>query len=217
MTKEKLKSETVVVTPFYQNCRVLFAADGGDAVVVDPGGDAGKILDFLKKHSLTCKEIWLTHSHLDHCGGVAPLKKATNAKLLGSKLGAQMRQSVEKLCAMYGIEAGELENSPEPERFLKDGEVLNFAGVDFLVLETPGHSPDHLCFYAKSEKLLIAGDTLFAGSIGRTDLPGGNHAQLLASIRNSLLTLPGDTKVQSGHGPDTMISIENGTNPFLAQ
>ncbi len=216
MTKENLKSETILVTPFYQNCRVLFTVDGAEAIVIDPGGDAEKILEFLQSRSLTCKEIWLTHSHLDHCGGVLELKEATAAKLLASPLGREMRSMVEKLCAMYGIEPGEMQNCPEPDRTLKEGEILSFAGVDFLVLETPGHSPDHLCFYAKSEKLLFGGDCLFAGSIGRTDLPGGNHRQLIDSIRTKLLTLPGDTKVLSGHGPDTTISAESGSNPFLS-
>lgn len=207
--------ELVPVTDFAQNCRIIADTTTGNAVVIDPGGDIPKILSVLDKKGWICTQIWLTHSHLDHCGGVRALKAQTNAHLYGHKGEAEMRAHVEDICRYYGVPVGTMTNCPEPDTYIKGGELLTFAGEEFKVLFTPGHSPGHLSFYNQTGKFVISGDALFAGSIGRTDLPGGDHGTLLTSIREQLLTLPDETRVLSGHGDDTTIGQERRTNPFL--
>lgn len=206
---------TVPVTGFQQNCRLLGDADLGIAVVIDPGGDVPLILRELERRKWKCVEIWLTHSHLDHCGGVAKLIAQTKAKLRAHPGEREFRVRVNEIAAMYGIAQGEFDACPEPDEAIKGGEKLEFAGHCFETRFTPGHSPGHLVFYCAAANLLIAGDTLFAGSIGRTDLPGGNYEQLMQSIVQQILSLPDSTKVLSGHGPDTTIGAERKSNPFL--
>lgn len=205
---------TIPVTEFYQNCRVLRRRGESGALVIDPGGDIERIRSVLQKHGLRAEEIWLTHSHLDHCGAVRALKQESAALLSAHPGEGEMRKHVPDIAAFYGITSG-LESCPEPDRALNGGEQLAFGGCSFQVLFTPGHSPGHLCFYEPSEGILLAGDTLFAGSIGRTDLPGGDSATLLRSIREKILTLPDATRVLSGHGPDTTVGAERRSNPFL--
>ena len=190
---------------------------GDDAIVIDPGGDSAKIIEVLEEEGLQAKAIWLTHSHLDHCGGVRAIKQATSAVLYGHAWEKELRGRVEDVKRVYGITEDDMENSPEPDIFLRGGEKLTFGPLEFEALFTPGHSPGHLCFYEKSQGVLIAGDTLFSGSIGRTDLPGGNHGMLLESIREKILTLPDDTRVLPGHGPETTVGRERRTNPFLGE
>lgn len=219
---------SIPVTPFEQNCRIVVLAgakSGGEqsgsgaklrpALIIDPGGDADKILDNLTKLNAAPQAIWLTHSHLDHCGGVADILARFKIPLLGHKGEALFRQSVEETAAMYGISGAGLRNSPEPTTYLSGGEVLEFGEERFDVLYVPGHSPGHLAFYNSKQGVVLAGDVLFNGSIGRTDLPGGNTAQLLSSIRTSLFALPDNTRVLAGHGPDTTIGVERACNPFL--
>lgn len=210
-----LQFKTVVVTPFSQNCRILYNQKGGSSVVIDPGGDVDLINSELKSLEVTCSQIWLTHSHLDHCGGVSKLLKATGAELLAHRDEQMFRQRVEEISAMYGISEAGLENCPEPDRYIAEGEILNVADVSFSVIHVPGHSPGHLCFYSESESLLVGGDTIFQGSIGRTDLPGGNHSLLIESIWKKLLVLPPKTKVLVGHGVDTSIGVEIKSNEFF--
>lgn len=207
----------VVVTPFAQNCRLLGDAQSKCAVVVDPGGDSDLIDAELQRRGWKCSEIWLTHSHLDHCGGVAALKRKYQSVLFAHPLEKMMRAHVQDLCAMYGLPQGELENCPEPDLEIKGGETLSFAGHKFNVIFTPGHSPGHVVFYQPELKVLLAGDTVFKSSIGRTDLPGGNHDTLMESIHSKILTLPDDTRVLSGHGDDTTIGFERRSNPFLQE
>lgn len=206
---------TCVITEFQQNCRIIFDPETKDAVIVDPGGDAQLLLTEIKERDLNLAEIWLTHSHLDHVGGVKALKKATGATILGHECEQELRQRVEEICEMYGLPLGDMENCPEPDQYIDGGAVLSIGGCEFTALFTPGHSPGHLCFYHKESDTLIAGDTLFAGSIGRTDLPLGDHAQLIESIKTEILTLPDETKVLPGHGPDTTVGVERKSNPFL--
>jgi glyoxylase-like metal-dependent hydrolase (beta-lactamase superfamily II) len=207
---------TIPVTDFQQNCRILADTASRHAVVVDPGGDTPTILNELSKRNLTCKEIWLTHSHLDHCGGVAPLIRVTGAPLSGHPIETMMRSSVVKITQMYGLPSGSLENCPEPDRMLSGGETISFGDSSFSVLFTPGHSPGSICFYNARDKYIISGDVLFAGSVGRTDLPGGSSKTLIQSIAKELLSLPDSVAVLSGHGPDTTIGRERLTNPFLS-
>ena len=211
-----LKIEVIPVSDFQQNCRILWQDGSTEALVIDPGADGDRIEKFLSSRKLRCTQIWLTHSHLDHCGGVAYLlRNNADALLFGHLIEREFRSRVEDIKSMYGIQGDKMTNCPEPTRYLEGGETIDFAGVSFMTLFTPGHSPGHLCFYAPSEGLLLAGDTLFAGSIGRTDLPGGHHATLIKSIIEKILTLPDDTRVLSGHGPETRVGTERDNNPFL--
>lgn len=210
-----LRTTLIAVTPFQQNARILAADGERGCVVVDPGGDVPLILKELDRAGLECREIWLTHSHLDHCGGVRALQAATGARLLGHPAERPLREQVSAIAALYGIGGGGMEDCPEPDRYLSGGEVVALGPLNFKVLFTPGHSPGHLCFYEPESHVLIAGDTVFAGSIGRTDLPGGELATLLASIRAEILTLPPETIIMSGHGDDTTVGQELRTNPFL--
>jgi hydroxyacylglutathione hydrolase len=210
-----LEIKTLPVTELQQNCRILWKQGTTQALVVDPGGDAPLISSFLKSQGLVCEQIWLTHSHFDHCGGVARLMSEGVKILYGHIIEREFRQRVEDILTLYGISSKDMKNSPEPTHYIKGGETLEFQSVEFKVLFTPGHSPGHLCFYAPSENVLLAGDTLFNGSIGRTDLPGGDYKTLINSIVEKILILPDDTKVLSGHGPDTTIGHERKNNPFL--
>lgn len=208
---------TIQVSPLQQNCRILLDTASKQAVVVDPGAEADRILGILTKKGVSCAEIWLTHSHLDHCGGVADLKKATGALVRAHAVESVMRAKVEEIAAMYGLPKGIFKNCAEPDSNLSGGETLNFAGANFEVRFTPGHSPGHVVFYCAEGNFLLAGDTVFAGSVGRTDLPGGSHQQLIASIREHILTLPDNVRILSGHGPDTLVGTERRSNPFLEE
>jgi glyoxylase-like metal-dependent hydrolase (beta-lactamase superfamily II) len=202
---------TIVVTPIQQNCRILL---GKTAMVVDPGGDVDLILSKLEGKEIS--QIWLTHSHLDHCGGVAGLKEHfPNAKLYGHELEREYRERVEDIATFYGIPQGIMRNCPEPDFYLKGGETLDFEGTKFEVRFTPGHAPGHLIFVNHKDRYVFSGDTLFEGSIGRTDLPDGDYSTLIRSIKQQLLTLSDDFHVLSGHGSDTTIGREKKTNPFL--
>jgi hydroxyacylglutathione hydrolase len=206
---------TLPVTELQQNCRVLIDRVSSSAVVIDPGGEARRIIALLKKESVNLSEIWLTHSHFDHCGGVAGLLRERSVPLIGHRAEREFRSNVDRVKVMYGMTSNDMENCPEPTQFVQGGETLSFGGDQYQVLFTPGHSPGHVCFYNAAAGLLLGGDTLFAGSIGRTDLPGGDHDLLLRSIRSQLLTLPPETIVMSGHGPDTSIGRERRDNPFV--
>jgi hydroxyacylglutathione hydrolase len=206
---------TIPVTAFGQNCRIVGCPTTKQAVIVDPGGDAERIIQRFAKSGYSCVGIWLTHSHLDHCGAVKPLLERFSVPLVAHPVEEGMRAHVEQIAAMYGLPSSDFMNCPEPTKIVRGGETLPLGENVAEVLFVPGHSPGHVAFYFRNDATLLSGDCLFEGSIGRTDLPGGNHAQLIASIRESILTLPDDTKVLSGHGPDTTVGAERETNPFL--
>lgn len=214
---DMLKIVPIEVTPLGQNARILFSSETHKARVVDPGGDVALILNHLDTLHARCEEIWLTHSHFDHCGGVALLKEATGAVLKAHRIENVMRSHVEQIVELYGLPKDGMRNCPEPDEYIDEGDVLSLDGYTFQVLHTPGHSPGHLCFYQKREGILIAGDTLFNLSIGRTDLPGGDHETLFRSLEEKILVLPDATQVLPGHGPDTTIGFEKKNNPFLLQ
>ena len=210
-----LETIIVVVTPFMQNARVVYDSDSRHATIVDPGGDVPLIIEAITKNKLRPVAIWLTHSHLDHCGGVLGLIDKYAIPLYAHANERLMRSSVRALASMYGVPSGILDDCPEPEIYLEGGQEISVGPYIFRVLFTPGHSPGHLCFYNKESGILLAGDTLFSGSIGRTDLPGGDHQVLLTTLHETICVLPSETKVLSGHGPDTTIGHELRTNPFL--
>lgn len=211
-----LKIITIPVTLFEQNCRILWDSISNVGVVIDPGGDADKIVSEIESVGCIVKEVWLTHSHLDHCAGVAGLLHRYPVPLVATSCEQNMRTSVCAVAAMYGLPAEEWPNCPEPARYIQHGDVLTVGNYSAHVLATPGHSPGHVSFYFKSEGFVVGGDALFRGSIGRTDLPGGDMSQLLASIKRELLSLPDETRILTGHGPDTTVEHERKTNPFLS-
>lgn len=194
------------------NCTILGDETSREAIVVDPGADIPRILATLTLHQLTVRQILITHAHIDHIASAYELKRITGAPILYS-------QDDLPLVAMMDMQAGWLGMAePEvkpPDHSPVENETVSVKGIDGKVLLTPGHTEGSLCLYVPNEKLLLAGDTLFAGSVGRTDLPGGNTGQLLASIHDRLLPLPGDTVVVPGHGPETTLAEEARSNPFL--
>lgn len=202
------------VGPLQANCYVL--DDGRRAVVVDPGGEPDEIQGFLGRHGLDLVEIWLTHAHFDHVGGLSPLLAAQPAPIpvrMHPDEQPIMAGAVQH-AATFGIEIPE---PPGETVALRDDEQLDFAGTTVHVLHTPGHAPGHVAFWIPSEETVLAGDALFRGSVGRTDLPYADHGTLIASIRRRLLTLPDATMVLPGHGPFTQIAQEAATNPFLVE
>jgi hydroxyacylglutathione hydrolase len=214
-TLSMLKIHTIEVTPFMQNARILACSSTQEAVIVDPGGDVKKIWKVVQDNTYKPVAIWLTHSHLDHAGGVAGIKRIASLPMYAHPNEAFMRSSICTVAGMYGVPEGIFEDCPEPEELIQGGETVSVGQSSFKTLFTPGHSPGHISFYNAQEKLVIAGDVLFAGSIGRTDLPGGDYETLINSVRKQLFALPGDTKVLPGHGPDTTISEEIRSNPFF--
>lgn len=194
------------------NCTILGDEVSREAIVVDPGDEIPRILAVLARHQLTLKQIVVTHAHIDHIAGALSLKRITGAPVLYNKADLP-------LVAMMDVQAGWIGSDvPEvagPDHSPADDEAFGVKGVAGTVLHTPGHTEGSLSLYVPEAGLLLAGDTLFAGSVGRTDLPGGNHGKLIASITERLLPLPAETVVVPGHGPDTTIGEEALTNPFL--
>ncbi len=206
---------TIPVTEFNQNARVLICPETKSAVIVDPGGESERLTKMCVDKGITIKAIWLTHSHLDHCGGVASLLRRFPVPLCAHPEERMFRERLPDIAMMYGLSSDDWPTCPEPSQYISGGEELNVGNNCAKVIYTPGHSPGHVSFYFKDESLIVSGDVIFQGSIGRTDLPGGNHKQLLATIQSKFLTLPDDTRVLCGHGEDTTIGKERIDNPFL--
>ena len=207
-----LLRETFPVGPLRCNCTLLANLETLDAIVVDPGDEIADILARLARHHLTLRQIVVTHAHIDHIGGAAQLKRITGAPVL-------FHQADLPILAMLEMQAGWL-GIPTPEQVAldqsaEDGLSAGIPGLDAEVIHTPGHTPGSICLLFPKQELLLAGDTLFAGSIGRTDLPGGDTKALLRSIHTRLLALPENTLVVPGHGDETTLGQERETNPFL--
>ena len=194
------------------NCTILGDEASGEAMVVDPGDNIPQILAFLEKHRLKLKQIVVTHGHIDHVGGAARLKKATGAPVLLNQNDLPLLKMMDVQAAWLGLATPEV---APPDASAEDGMTAGIAGHTATVIHTPGHTQGSICLHFAPEKLLLAGDTLFAGSIGRTDLPGGDSRQIIRSINDRLLVLPDETYVIPGHGRVTTIGEERETNPFL--
>lgn len=204
--------ETFPVGPLACNCTILGDEDSGEAIVIDPGDEIGRIQRRLQEHKLKLKQILITHAHIDHVGGALKLKRLTGAPIFMNEDDLPLLQAMEMQAGWLGIATPE---TAPPDEVLRDGQRVGLERYPAEVLHTPGHTQGSICLHFAPLKLLVAGDTLFAGSIGRTDLPGGNSRQIIDSIHRQLLPLAEDTRVLPGHGPETTIGEERATNPFL--
>ena len=209
-----MKIDSLILGAYETNSYVLRESETvADCLVIDTGLDIGGLIDFLQEQELNPVAIVLTHGHADHIGGVAALRsRFGDMKVHIHKLDAEMLTEPQaNLSAMTGAPF-----TTEPEDFsLQEQSVINLAGIELLVLHTPGHTPGGICLYSKEDGVAFVGDTLFADSVGRTDFPGGSTSQLISSIREKLFTLPDETKIYPGHGPATTIGHEKAHNPFL--
>ncbi|MGE0503152.1 MAG: MBL fold metallo-hydrolase [Rhizobiaceae bacterium] len=204
----------VPVTPFQQNCTILFDPDDKSGVVVDPGGDIPLILGALDREGIAPVAIWLTHGHIDHAGGAMDLKDALGLEIIGPHVADRpLLDNLETQATRFGL-SGDVRNCV-PDRFLKEGDVVSFGSHVFSVLHCPGHAPGHVVYFNAVAKFAHVGDVLFRGSVGRTDLPGGDHQALIASIKEKLLPLGDDIGFVCGHGPGGRFGEERRTNPFL--
>lgn len=220
-TSKKIIHEILPVGMLQCNCSIIGDPETREALVVDPGDEAARILELLAKHALTVKAIVSTHAHIDHVGGLRKMQEATGAPVLMHGDDMELYRLLDKQAAWIGMRA------PDPARvdtLLREGDTLRWGRFEANVLHTPGHTPGSISLYLPAEKeaesgaesgKLLAGDTLFAGSIGRTDLWGGSLEQILSSIHHKLMVLPDATVVYPGHGSITTIGEERAYNPFL--
>ena len=215
--------DQITVTPFQQHTRLLGCEETRRAVCVDPGEETGEIVEALERLGLDLQAIALTHAHLDHVGGVAALKRERpQAEIILHAADEPLYRGLPEQPAWLGIPRAawaalgfDYEEPPPVERYWEDGEAFRVGRLEFRVLHCPGHTPGHVVLFEPNERAVFVGDCLFAGSIGRTDLPGGSTEQLMDSLRNKILPLGDDVVVYSGHGPETTIGRERLTNPFL--
>jgi glyoxylase-like metal-dependent hydrolase (beta-lactamase superfamily II) len=201
---------TLTVGVFDTNCYLVFDRKSREGIIIDPGHEADRIAGEVEWYGFTPLGVVLTHAHGDHIGAVGELKATYGVPVIAGKgAGESINSSNRHFAAMFGIEV----SCPDPDHFLEDGDTVAFGGEKLTVIPTPGHSPEGICLH--SGKILFCGDTLFYGSVGRTDLPGGDHKQLIDSITQRLLVLSDDTVCYPGHGPTTTIGQERKYNPFL--
>lgn len=206
--------EILPVGPLRCNCSIIGDEITRDAMVIDPGDDVENVLEIVNRHNLRVKQIVITHAHIDHVGGAMKLRAITGAPIL-------LNQSDYALLKLLDLQAGWVgmasPGNVEIDQDINQSDTLQAGSLTASVLHTPGHTPGSICLYFSTEKKLIAGDTLFAGSIGRTDLPGGSFDKIINSLHERVLTLPDDTVVIPGHGPSTTIGDERESNPFLVK
>lgn len=215
-----LKAALLPVTPFQQNCAILFDEPSQRAVVVDPGGDVEQILGALDQLGVTVEKIVLTHGHIDHAGGATELRDQLSQRQGGGALPIEgpderdrfLLEGLERQAGGLGLEGV---RNVLPDRWLAEGEQLEIVGQTFEILHCPGHTPGHLVFASKDLGFVIMGDVLFNGSIGRTDFPYGDHAALIRAIKEKVLPLGDDIAFICGHGPGSTLGTERRSNPFL--
>ncbi len=203
----------VPVTHFEQNCSIVWCSDTLEAAAIDPGGDLPRIEAALQAHGLTLKAIWITHGHLDHAGGAAALAAAHQVPIIGPHKADQFwLDGMPMQAQMFGFAPAQ---SFTPSQWLEDGDTVRIGHCELSVHHTPGHTPGHVVFHSAQAQRAFVGDVLFAGSIGRTDFPQGNHADLIASIKTKLWPMGNDTVFIPGHGPESHFGEERRSNPFV--
>lgn len=208
-----LRAVVVPVTPFAQNCSVVWCDRTMQGAVIDPGGDLDRVLEQVDKHGVRLEKILLTHAHIDHAGATAELARRCSLPVEGPH--EDDRFWIEQLpqqASMFGLAAAE---SFEPTRWLREGDMVSAGDVRLEVRHCPGHTPGHVIFFDSDARLAFVGDVLFAGSIGRTDFPRGDYATLIRSIRDNLFPLGDDVRFVPGHGPMSTFGQERRTNPFV--
>ena len=204
--------ETFPVGPLQCNCTLMGDSEAHEAIVIDPGDEVERIHNRLTDLGLKLKQILVTHAHIDHVGGALKLKRLTGAPIFLNEDDLPLLQIMAEQAAWVGVPAPEV---APPDEGLVDGKTVALDKYPAQVIHTPGHTQGSICLHFAPLKMIIVGDTLFAGSIGRTDLPGGDFGQIIHSIQNRLLPLPDETQVLPGHGPSTTIGAERKSNPFL--
>ena len=212
-TKAKAGAVIVPVTSFEQNCTIIWCEATRKAVVIDPGGDVPRIQDAIEKTGVTIEKIWLTHGHIDHVGGAAELRDALKVPIEGPHVADKfLLDNVVSSGARFGMTGV---RDFAPDRWLDEGEKVSIGELTFDILHCPGHSPGSVIYFNTELRFAHVGDVLFNGSVGRTDLPGGDHATLIASIKQKLLPLGDDVGFICGHGAGSSLGQERMTNPFL--
>ncbi len=214
MSEPALEIRIVPVTPLQQNCSLVWDPATKHALLVDPGGDADTLIGALDHFGLKLTRIWLTHGHFDHAGAASELRERTGVAVEGPHRDDQFwLDQIESSSSRYGLDGF---RNVTPDRYFEDGETLDFEGVRFDVAHTPGHTPGHVVIHNQTLKIAFVGDVLFAGSIGRTDFPRGDHAQLIRSITDKLWPLGEEMSFVPGHGPTSTFGQERRNNPFVA-
>jgi hydroxyacylglutathione hydrolase len=208
-----MKVAVIAVTAFQQNCSLLICEQTNKAAIVDPGGDLDLIREAAKEHGVELEKILLTHGHIDHCGGAGELASQLALPVEGPNIADEfLINALPQQSLRFGFPPAK---PFTPGRWLVGGETVRFGQVELEVRHCPGHTPGHVIFFNRESKLALVGDVLFAGSIGRTDLPGGNHASLIRSIREELWPLGNDVTFIPGHGPASTFADERAGNPFV--
>lgn len=208
-----LRSLIQQVTPFQQNATIIYCDETKKCAFVDPGGDIQILLEISKDHGLLPEKVLLTHGHIDHAGGAAEISEILNVEIHGPHINDKfLLDELQKQGEMFGMQS----RNCNPDKWLNEGDIVNIGNDELEVYFCPGHTPGHVIFFNKKSSLALVGDVLFNGSIGRTDLPGGNYKELLNSIKNKLWPLGSDIEFIPGHGPNSTFAQERATNAFVA-